>query len=310
MSRLFRFPIVLLALAAAAQAAGPAPAATTAPGAFNWGQRYYFPQGCLRNGSTAICSFQMVNQGPQATVTAWNGNGPYSTGELKGLQFIDNGNVPHVLANAYFRNRFGDTVPTLVVQTKDQVTWVAEFTDVNPAVTTGFFVLGNQTLANIAVSNPPPVQMAAPTGVPVPNAGGAPAPAANPAGPQAPAPAAQAAAPAAQPAPAQTANSGLPAECQNPATMNTAACRTAGKLQRTNDKVNAAGAAVQTTATTVNSLAETARGLKSLFGSKKEEPVVQAVPQQQAAAVPPAPQVPVQQPATAPAPAASQAAPR
>ncbi len=289
MSRLFRFSVPLLALAAAAaQAAGPAPAATTAPGAFNWGQRYYFPQGCTRNGSTAICSFQMVNQGPQATVTAWNGNGAYSTGELKGLQFIDNGNVPHLLASAYFRNRFGDTVPTLVVQTKDQVTWVAEFNDVNPAVTSGFFVLGNQTLANIALTNPPPVQMAAPSGAPVPSAVGAPVTVGNPGGAQPPAPAQAGAAP--QPAPAQAANSNMPAECQNPATMNTAACRTAGKLQRTNDKVNAGAAAVQTTASTVNSLAETARSLKSLFGSKKEEPAAQPAPAQQQ----PAPQAPSQ----------------
>src|SRR5271168_461740 len=97
--------VPILALLAAASAVS-APAArnsgqTYAAGTLQYGQRVYYPQGCVHNGNHAVCSFTFVNQGQPLTVNAGIGGS-----ELTGISFVDNGHVPHGADAAYFIDPF------------------------------------------------------------------------------------------------------------------------------------------------------------------------------------------------------------
>jgi hypothetical protein len=126
---------------AAAPAAGPS-------GYLQWGQRSYYPQGCVHNGNHAICTFAFINQGNMATINATPG------GELWGTQFVDNGHVPHNFDSFYFVDTFGSHQNQLIVQRGDRGTLVLEFAQVDPAVTFGEFHLQSQILAGISVNQP------------------------------------------------------------------------------------------------------------------------------------------------------------
>jgi hypothetical protein len=155
--------VVLLLAAAALPAvsatpAKPAPAAPAARpatsagqganGTLQWGQRQYYPQGCLHNGNHAICTFAFINNGELATINATPG------GELWGTQFVDNGHVPHNFDNIYFVDQFNNHQNQLVVQRGDRGTLTLEFALVDPAVTYGEFHLRDQVVTGIAVNQP------------------------------------------------------------------------------------------------------------------------------------------------------------
>lgn len=154
--------VLLLAAAAfpamSATTARPAPAAPAARpatsagqganGTLQWGQRQYFPQGCLHNGNHAICTFAFINNGELATINASPG------GELWGTQFVDNGHVPHSFDNVYFVDQFNNHQTQLVVQRGDRGTLTLEFALVDPAVTYGEFHLRDQIVTGIAVNQP------------------------------------------------------------------------------------------------------------------------------------------------------------
>jgi hypothetical protein len=157
-------PAVSATTARTAPAAPAAPAARPATGAgqgangtLQWGQRQYYPQGCLHNGNHAVCTFAFINMGELATINARPG------GELWGTQFVDNGHVPHSFDNIYFVDQFNNHQNQLVVQRGDRGTLTLEFALVDPAVTYGEFHLRDQVVTGIAVNQP--------------NYGGAPAPA-------------------------------------------------------------------------------------------------------------------------------------
>ncbi len=280
--------------------------AAAAPGTLEYHQRSYYPQGCVLNGSTAVCTFVMVNRGPAATLLAFGG---YYASELAGIQFVDNGNVPHNASGGYFIDGFGGRQQNLVLATNAQGTFAVEFANVNSRVTSGSFKLGNAMVGSYAVVQlppaPPQATHAPQPGSPAPNmsppaAVAAPAPAAATQPPGAkppvvlaqPAPAMPAAAvvqpvrPAAVPSPAPTA---APAPAPTPTAVATAAPgECAGtKLDIANCKTNKKLDAVDKTATTVGTTVETGKKLFEMFKSMKEAVLPTAAPaavQTQAAA--------------------------
>jgi len=145
--------VPVLALLAAASAVS-APAArnsgqTYAAGTLQYGQRVYYPQGCVHNGNRAVCSFTFVNQGQAITV-----NAGIAGSELTGISFVDNGHVPHAPDSAYFIDPFGSQRNQLFLNKNDTGLMTVEFKDVDPAVTSGEFHLRDQIIGRIAVGQP------------------------------------------------------------------------------------------------------------------------------------------------------------
>jgi hypothetical protein len=144
-------PALALLLAGSALSAPAAkPAATSyAQGTLQYGQRVYYPQGCVHNGNRAVCSFTFVNQGQPLTVNAGIGGS-----ELTGISFVDNGHVPHAPDAAYFIDPFGSQRNQLFLNKNDTGLMTVEFKDVDPAVTSGEFHLRDQIVGRIGVSQP------------------------------------------------------------------------------------------------------------------------------------------------------------
>lgn len=114
------------------------------------GQYQFYPQGCLHNGNRAVCNFVAVYSGAnQANVNAWAG---YWGQWTQNLQFVDNAHIPHPSDMAYFMDSFGARQPTLFIQQGTQTSITVEFPNVDPAVTSGEFHLGNQIIGGIAVN--------------------------------------------------------------------------------------------------------------------------------------------------------------
>jgi len=143
-----------------------------AGGTLTSNQRLYYPQGCLHNGTTAVCSFVFINQGQAGTL---NSNLGWGGSELIGIRFVDNGNVPHTPSAAYFMDSFGARQPQLVMQQGGQGTFVLEFPNVDPRVTAGAFYLSAQVVSGIAVTTPAPVNVGPPVSNPTPVLAGQPA---------------------------------------------------------------------------------------------------------------------------------------
>lgn len=127
------------------QAAPPAPAAPSL-GTLEYGPTLYYPQGCSHNGSTVVCTFVFVHQAETATIRAGGGGS-----QLTGIQFVDDGHVPHLPNNAYFVDRYGMRQHLLTVNRADQGTMMVEFPLVDPRVSAGELHLGTQVLGGIPV---------------------------------------------------------------------------------------------------------------------------------------------------------------
>ena len=143
---------LLALLAAAASVSAPAArnsAQSYAAGTLQYGQRVYYPQGCVHNGNRAVCSFTFVNQGQAITV-----NAGIAGSELTGISFVDNGHVPHAPDAAYFIDPFGSQRNQLFLNKNDTGLMTVEFKDVDPAVTSGEFHLRDQIIGRIAVAQP------------------------------------------------------------------------------------------------------------------------------------------------------------
>jgi hypothetical protein len=141
------------AAATPATAGGPAAATPVAAsgGYLTFYTRLYTPNGCSHNGNLAVCSFTVVNRGNDATINA--GGGPY--GELGNLQFIDDAHVPHGPQGKYFIDKYGTRQGSMVLAAGQTATFLVEFPNVNPAVTSGDFQFGTQFLSGISVQGPP-----------------------------------------------------------------------------------------------------------------------------------------------------------
>jgi hypothetical protein len=141
-------------VAAQPAAGGPAaatPVAASSGGYLTFYTRLYTPNGCSHNGNLAVCSFTVVNRGNDATINA--GGGPY--GELGNLQFIDDAHVPHGPQGKYFIDKYGTRQGSMVLAAGQTATFLVEFPNVNPAVTSGDFQFGTQFLTGITVQGPP-----------------------------------------------------------------------------------------------------------------------------------------------------------
>jgi hypothetical protein len=141
--------LALLLAGSAVSAPAPRPAASYAQGTLQYGQRVYYPQGCVHNGNRAVCSFTFVNQGQPLTV-----NAGIAGSELTGISFVDNGHVPHAPDAAYFIDPFGSQRNQLFLNKNDTGLMTVEFKDVDPAVISGEFHLRDQIIGRIAVSQP------------------------------------------------------------------------------------------------------------------------------------------------------------
>lgn len=143
------------------------PRSTAAPGAggaavgigtLAWATRVYSPAGCVHNGNSAMCTFTFVNQGNQANLIAGG------TGELSGIQLVDDAHVPHRWSAAYFMDKYGAQQRRLIVQPGDTGTYVVTFADVDPRVPSAEFHLRTQIIGGIAfstaASNPAPATSA------------------------------------------------------------------------------------------------------------------------------------------------------
>jgi len=259
----FRHARRLLIGAAALIAALPAFAAG---GTLTSNQRLYFPQGCLHNGTTAVCSFVFINQGQAGTL---NSNLGWGGSELIGIRFVDNGNVPHTPSAAYFVDTFGTRQPQLVMQQGGQGTFVLEFPNVDPRVTAGAFYLSAQVVSGVAVLTPAPVNVGPPVSNPTPVLAGQPAPVAAPTA---------ALAPQAQPmAIPQSVTVGLPvvgnatAGCP-PQNVQAGLCNTVNRVNSAQTKVanaaDQASAAVTTVTQTASMVTQLKGAWSSLFPAK------------------------------------------
>jgi hypothetical protein len=115
-------------------------------GTLEYGTDVYYPQGCGHNGSTVVCTFVFVHQAESATIHAGGGGS-----QLTGIQFVDDGHVPHNPNNAYFVDRYGARQHVLTVNRADQGTMMVEFPLIDTRVATGEFHLGTQVLTGIPV---------------------------------------------------------------------------------------------------------------------------------------------------------------
>jgi hypothetical protein len=277
--------------------------AFAAGGTLTSNQRLYYPQGCLHNGTTAVCSFVFINQGQASTL---NSNLGWGGSELIGIRFVDNGNVPHTPSAAYFMDSFGARQPQLVMQQGGQGTFVLEFPNVDPRVTAGAFYLSAQVVSGIAVTTPAPVNVGPPVSNPTPVLAGQPS-------------LGTALAPQAQPVVIpQSVTVGLPvvgnatAGCL-PQNAQAGLCNAVNRVNTGQAKVaNAAeqaSAAVTTVTQTANMVTQLKGALSSLWPGKSAPP---AAPAQPAVVQPVAlQQLPIQVPVQAqPMPVQAPAAPQ
>jgi len=132
------------AMAATPNRAG-APAAV-GTGTLSFGNRVYSAAGCAHNGNRVQCTFTFVNQGNDATLRAGNG------GELAGVQLVDDAHVPHRWDGAYFVDKYGAQQPSLFVQKGDTGTYLVDFVNVDPRVTSAEFHLRTQVIGGVSVN--------------------------------------------------------------------------------------------------------------------------------------------------------------
>ena len=251
----------LLMIAASAGAlAEQQQGATTQYGELDYGARQYYPQGCVHNGNTAVCTFVFVQQAQTQPIhIGWGG-------ELSGIQLVDDSHVPHNPSSAYFVDNFGARQMNMTVNRGDQGTMMVEFAQVDPQVATCTFTLGQQVLANVPVGQGSGGSLAAANGLVGTGAGPAAGAAAAPARatPRLTAPntlsasnksATQHLASAQQvnqPA-TQQANQAAPG-CNTPQTVNTAPCKLNAKMTNAQNQATNAAAAVAAPAATLKSI--------------------------------------------------------
>ena len=122
------------------------PAATAGSGTLTWGSVVYTPAGCVHNGTKAVCTFTLVNQGNGVTLQA-----PW---QMRPLQFVDDAHVPHFADAAYFVDNYGTRQGQLFVNSGQGGTLIREFPNVNDAVASGEFHLADQVVGGISVGAP------------------------------------------------------------------------------------------------------------------------------------------------------------
>lgn len=125
------------------RAAAPAAVGT---GTLSFGNRVYSAAGCAHNGNRVQCTFTFVNQGNDATLRAGN------AGELAGVQLVDDAHVPHKWDGAYFLDKYGSQQPSLFVQKGDSGTYLVDFANVDPRVTSAEFHLRTQVIGGVSVN--------------------------------------------------------------------------------------------------------------------------------------------------------------
>ena len=244
---------LLMMAASAGAVAEQQQGATTQYGELNYGARQYYPQGCVHNGNTAVCTFVFVQQAQTQPIhVGW-------AGELSGIQLVDDSHVPHNPTAAYFVDNYGARQQNMTVNSGDQGTMMVEFGQVDPQVATCAFTLGQQALTNIPIGQGSGGGLAAANGLVGTGAGPAAAAAPARAAPALTAPntlsannksATQhlaSAQPVNQPA-NQTAG------CNTPQTVNTAPCKLNAKMTNAQNQATNAAAAVAAPAATVKSI--------------------------------------------------------
>jgi hypothetical protein len=254
--------LLLLGGSAVSMAQSQAPAGAASLGTLEYGADVYYPQGCQHNGSTVVCTFVFVHQTETQTILAGGGGS-----QLTGIQFVDDGHVPHNPNNAYFVDRYGARQHVLTVNRSDQGTMMVEFPLVDTRVEHGEFHLGTQVLAGIPVG-----QGGAGAAPGTPNAltaggGGQGATPGAPAGNT-------------QQADAATANG-----CNTPQLANTSGCKLNAKIHQA--EVSTANTATSVTAP-VNAVSDAAKQLGALFSgfTPKKPATTPATPAQQPSATP------------------------
>ena len=123
-----------------------APAQTATAGTLTWGNVIYTPAGCSHNGSKAVCTFTLINQGNAVTLQA-----PW---QMNTLQFVDDAHVPHIADAAYFVDNYGTRQAQLFVNNGESGTLIREFPNVNDQVASGEFHLANQVVGGVSVAAP------------------------------------------------------------------------------------------------------------------------------------------------------------
>jgi hypothetical protein len=241
--------ILLLAASAVAGAQAQNPQSTTALGTLEYGPNLFYPQGCAHNGTTVVCTFVFVHQAETQTIAAG-----VAGSQLTGIQFVDDGHVPHLPNAAYFVDRYGMRQHVLTVNRADQGTMMVEFPMVDTRVASGELHLATQMLGNIPVN---PGGAGPAVGTPNMLASG---------GAQAGAPA------AANHAQGGTAEANA---CSTPQQANTSACKLSNKIN---------SATTQTT-NAANAMAAPINAAKSFLGIfQQQKPAAaagQPAPQQQ-----------------------------
>jgi hypothetical protein len=240
-----------------ADAPGAAPAGgQSAPslGTLEYGTNVFYPQGCAHNGTTVVCTFVFVHQAETAGIRAG-----IAGSELTGIQFVDDGHVPHNPNNAYFVDRYGARQHVLVVNRSDQGTMMVEFPLIDTRVTSGEFHLGTQVIG----------------GIPVAQGGAGPAPGAPNAlasgGAQAAAPAANA---------NQQGTAAAQNGCNTPQLAQTPGCKLSAKIHQAEASTSNTATSV---AAPVSAVTDAAKQLGSLFGVKSAPPAPAATPAPQPA---------------------------
>jgi hypothetical protein len=249
---------LLMVAGSAAALAQQQQGATTQYGELNYGARQYYPQGCVHNGNTAVCTFVFVQQAQTQPIhVGW-------AGELSGIQLVDDSHVPHNPTAAYFVDNYGARQQNMTVNSGDQGTMMVEFGQVDPQVATCTFTLGQQALTNIPIGQGSGGGLAAANGLVGTGAGTAAAAAPARAAPALTAPntltangktATQhlaSAQPVNQPA-TQATNQAAPG-CNTPQTVNTAPCKLNAKMTNAQNQATNAAAAVAAPAATVKSI--------------------------------------------------------
>ncbi len=136
--------------ATANPARGTTTSGTVGSGTLTWQTRVYTPSGCVHNGNSAVCTFNFVNQGNAATITAGG------AGELSTIQLVDDAHVPHRGTEAHFLDKYGTQQPRLVLQPGDTGTYVVTFGNVNSQVSSAEFHLRTQIVGGVTFSGTQP----------------------------------------------------------------------------------------------------------------------------------------------------------
>ena len=260
---------LLAGMAAVAPAQTTGAGGSAALGTLEYGADIYYPQGCAHNGSTVVCTFVFVHQAETASVRAG-----VAGSQLTGIQFVDDGHVPHSPNNAYFVDKYGTRQHVLTLNRGDQGTMLVEFPLVDARVSSGELHLGTQMLAGIPVSAGAAAAVGAPNALAAPNTPGA-APAPVAAAASAPRPGAAQAGAAAQ----QVGSAG-DSTCNTPQLAHTAGCKLNSKIRQA--EANTTNTA-NSIAAPVGAVSDAAKQISSLFsGFRKATPA--AAPAQPAAA--------------------------